>query len=783
MRILKVIHGYPPRYSAGSEVYSKLLVDELNNRHNIEVFTRQENSFLPDYHYITELDKQDPRTLLHIINVPRTKYRDKYIHKEVDELFQKTINSLKPHIIHFGHLNHLSLNLPKLAHDAGTPSVMTLHDFWLMCPRGQFIQRNSKDLWSLCDGQTNNKCATQCYSGGFSGDIELNNEDIEYRENWIKRRMEKAKEAMGYINKFIAPSKFLMNKFIDEFGVSSQKIEYLDYGFNLNYLNNRKRTLEEEFVFGYIGTLTPQKGIHDLLRAFDLLPKNKKTKLKIWGNPSEDTGGLKSIADSIIKNGAIIEWMGGYKNENIVKQVFNHVDAIVVPSIWGENSPLVIHEANQVRIPVITANYGGMIEYVNHLENGLLFEHRNFKDLADKMLLLSQDKELAKKLGARGYLYSKDREIPDIKSHAKQIEEIYLKTCKEANQQVPTKPGPWRITFDTNPDHCNYSCIMCECFSPYSKTKEERVAAGIKKRLMPIETIKKIISESKDTPLREIIPSTMGEPLLYKEFDEIIKICHEYNLKLNLTTNGSFPIKGAQKWAEDLTPVCSDIKFSFNGSNKQVNESIMLGSKWDHQFSNILTVIKYRDKYAAEKEGNNRCQLTFQLTFLETNIDDLPNIVKLAIDLGIDRVKGHHLWTHFDEIKNLSMRRSKESIIKWNEKVKEMYLIRDNNLLSNGKKVILENVHILDEENTEGVASGGPCPFLGKEAWVNTEGKFSPCCAPDNLRKSLGDFGSVLDQSIEDIFLSDKYQNLQKNFMKIPLCKDCNMRKPLIGNA
>ena len=39
--------------------------------------------------------------------------------------------------------------------------------------------------------------------------------------------------------------------------------------------------------------------------------------------------------------------------------VFNHCDAIVVPSIWAENSPLVIHEALQARVPVITADYGG----------------------------------------------------------------------------------------------------------------------------------------------------------------------------------------------------------------------------------------------------------------------------------------------------------------------------------------------------------------------------------------------------------------------------------------
>jgi hypothetical protein len=42
-----------------------------------------------------------------------------------------------------------------------------------------------------------------------------------------------------------------------------------------------------------------------------------------------------------------------------------------------------------------------------------------------------------------------------------------------------TRPGPWRITFDTNPDDCNLHCIMCEEHSPYSDLQAERSDAWI----------------------------------------------------------------------------------------------------------------------------------------------------------------------------------------------------------------------------------------------------------------------------------------------------------------
>jgi glycosyltransferase involved in cell wall biosynthesis/MoaA/NifB/PqqE/SkfB family radical SAM enzyme len=780
MKVLKVIHGYPPRYSAGSEVYSQTLAAELSNNHEVQVFTRQENSFIPDYNYSTEFDPRDPRILVHLINIPRSKYSDTYIHSKVDELFEQLILRFKPNIVHFGHLSHLSMNLPMITAQHGIKSIFTLHDFWLMCPRGQFLQRNSKEPWELCTEQINQKCALQCYSGKFSGVENGLVKDLTYWENWISKRMDASRKAIEHSDMLIAPSKYLLEKFVNEFNVSSEKIIYLDYGFDLERLKNRVRISEHEFTFGYIGTHTPQKGIHLLIQAFGKL--KGQAKLKIWGYSREDTPALKALVDELPSDvKQRIEWLGGYINENIVDDVFNKIDAIVVPSIWGENSPLVIHEAQQVSVPVITADFGGMREYVHHYKNGLLFKHRDIIDLVAKMQLFIDDPDLAEKLGERRYLYSSTSDIPNIKDHAQEVEALYNQLLQGSQNSVHSKPGPWRITFDTNPDHCNYKCVMCECFSPYSNVKDSRISKGQPKRVMSIETIRKVLEESKGSPLKEIIPSTMGEPLLYKDFDEIIKLCHEYKLKLNLTTNGSFPKKSVEEWAVLLVPILSDVKISWNGANKETHEQIMLGSNWEKVYTNLVRFLEIRDSYA--KYNNHRCTVTLQLTFLESNFRELPELLKMAIKLGIDRLKGHHLWAHFEEIKDLSMRRNKDSINAWNKIVNELINIADDNPLPNGRKIVLENFDILNEQATEDLAPGGACPFLGKEAWINTEGQFSPCCAPDELRKSLGNFGNVQSISLQGIWQSESYQALQKNYINHELCLTCNMRKPLIKHA
>ncbi|MEB0141251.1 MULTISPECIES: SPASM domain-containing protein [unclassified Undibacterium] len=160
-------------------------------------------------------------------------------------------------------------------------------------------------------------------------------------------------------------------------------------------------------------------------------------------------------------------------------------------------------------------------------------------------------------------------------------------------------------------------------------------------------------------------------------------------------------------------------------------------------------------------------------------MNELPDIVRLAISLGVDRLKGHHLWAHFGEIKNESMRRDVGAIRRWNAAVLVARQIVSEQPLSNGKLLLLENIFLLDEDDKENLAPGGQCPFLGREAWVSAVGRFDPCCAPDAQRRNLGDFGNLNDISVIDIWSGDKYRNLRTTYRNRPLCIACNMRRPV----
>jgi len=202
---------------------------------------------------------------------------------------------------------------------------------------------------------------------------------------------------------------------------------------------------------------------------------------------------------------------------------------------------------------------------------------------------------------------------------------------------------------------------------------------------------------------------------------------------------------------------------------------VMINNDFDKNMEDLRTFIRIRDEHA--DEGGNYCSVTLQMTFMEMNLEQVPRVVELAIKEGVDRVKGHHLWAHFNEIKDQNMRRSKDSINRWNEIARECIEIADNNLLPNGKRIILANIYELDPEHGGELHPAATCPFLGQEAWVNHEGRFDPCCSPDDLRQTLGYFGNVGDEGLLDIWQSSEYQNLLENYLDFDVCKQCNMRQ------
>ena len=207
----------------------------------------------------------------------------------------------------------------------------------------------------------------------------------------------------------------------------------------------------------------------------------------------------------------------------------------------------------------------------------------------------------------------------------------------------------------------------------------------------------------------------------------------------------------------------------------------MIGSVWEKALDNVRAFVSVRDAHARSRGEGRRATVTFQLTFMEANAAELADVVRLAAELGVDRVKGHHLWTHFGAIEDQSMRRDSSAVARWNDAVAAARKAAAEHPLPNGRRVLLDNIFPLAADAKDDLAPGGPCPFLGREAWVSAQGRFDPCCAPDARRRTLGDFGNLNERGLMDIWNGAEYRTLVSTYRNRALCLGCNMRRPAAG--
>ena len=424
MRIVQVVNGLPPEYLGGTETYAATLAQELARQgHAVSVFARRENARQPEH--AVETTTVDQVEISRINNTRRqsTSFADSYRNDTVATCFGQMLDRFKPDIVHFQHLVYLSTTCVREATRRQIPVVMTLHDYWLICQRGRFLK---PDL-SVCPGQTDTGCA-RCFHhlldprmsvlyGWLKPFLGQQSWLRERARRWygkragsqsvslaaqqqIQARMAHIRALCASVSLFLAPSRFLREQFV-AFGIPPEKILFHECGLQTDAIRPapkapvpRKNRDKRPLIFGYIGVVDPVKGVHLLVEAFQTLP----AELRIYGGeaayaPYPDEKGFRSqLADS-----PRIRCMGRYEQHEL-SRILAEVDVVVVPSIWYENAPLVIREAFLAHTPVITADFGGMREWVTDGVNGLLFEPRNIDDLRQKMRRFVTEPDLVARL-------------------------------------------------------------------------------------------------------------------------------------------------------------------------------------------------------------------------------------------------------------------------------------------------------------------------------------------------------------------------------------------------
>lgn len=314
---------------------------------------------------------------------------------------------------------------------------------------------------------------------------------------------------------------------------------------------------------------------------------------------------------------------------------------------------------------------------------------------------------------------------------------------------------------------------MCECGAnaPSWSERDRR----FQRRRLAAERVLAVLDERRGSALREVIPSTTGEPLLWDGLDSLVDRCCVTGLALNVTTNGTWPGRGPARWAARLLPVVSDLKVSWNGSTPATAAAIMAGIDLSRAIEWLRVVVAHRDRIAAWTD--QRASISFQVTAQEGNVSELGDVVRLAAALGVDRVKVNHLQVRFPSLAQLSLRRSRVAISRWNHAVAQMKAVAAEARTPDGRQVKLVNAVELPPDPAQRLPPG-PCPFLGQEAWVLVDGRYAPCPHPAAVRRELGDFGSIDDRTVGEFWAGEPLAALAAGYERHPVCADCNFRRP-----
>jgi glycosyltransferase involved in cell wall biosynthesis len=196
---------------------------------------------------------------------------------------------------------------------------------------------------------------------------------------------------------FVAPSDFLAGRY-KEWGLNPGKLTVIENGIAIeNVTPPRELTgpKPRRNRFAYFGQVTPFKGIDVLIDAVSRVPEEswgEDSRLMIFGGnlekqPREFQDHMQKL---IGEAGPRVRFYGAYQNAEMPR-LMQSVDWVVMPSIWWENSPIVIQEALQHRRPIICSNIGGMAEKVRDGQDGLHFRVRSAEDLADRFTEVLSD--------------------------------------------------------------------------------------------------------------------------------------------------------------------------------------------------------------------------------------------------------------------------------------------------------------------------------------------------------------------------------------------------------
>jgi glycosyltransferase involved in cell wall biosynthesis len=347
LRFIFTTTFYPPYHLGGDAVHVKYLADELARLghevhvlHSIDAYQLKRKS--------APKEEIDNKVHLYPIHTPfnLSAYTAYFSGKSrsTTRKFRAIVEEIEPDVVHHHNISLLGYDI--LKKQGQYSNLYTAHDYWLICQENNLL-KNGKEI---C-------VSNSCFSCSLR--------QLKPPQIWRKRR--EFANAIANVDFLISPSNYVKNKIFEKVSINGitlsnfvprPQVEITSSGFSDFFL--------------YAGVLEKHKGILDLLELF----RNTKisSKLLIAGNGSLRSHIAEYVRKNCLENRIIfLGWVEG----SMLTRLLSDATALVMPSKWEENNPLIALEALSVGTPVIGSNKGGLPEIINKVDTKLVFNQLN----------------------------------------------------------------------------------------------------------------------------------------------------------------------------------------------------------------------------------------------------------------------------------------------------------------------------------------------------------------------------------------------------------------------